>query len=306
MRTAPTSEGRGAGPPSEAVLRALDLSVRRRVESLLSGEQPASALGVGTEIAQIRPYVPGDDVRRIAWSVTARTGEVHVREDVAERALTTWIVLDASPSMAFGTADRLKSDVATGTVLALGHLGSRRGGRVGMLLLDGARTRLVPPRQGRAALVGLLAAMRRDGAEPVEGVGATSLGPVLDRLGRVARRRSLCVVASDLRGPRDWDRPLLRLASRHEVLCLEVRDPREQSIPDVGTVWFQDPETGRQARVDTSDRVLRERFAEEAGRDRAQVAGLVRRSGAEHCVLSTQGDWLRTLARHLLRREALR
>lgn len=306
MSSVPTGERQGAGPPSEAVLRALDLTVRRRVESLLSGEQPASALGVGTEIAQIRPYVPGDDVRRIAWSVTARTGEVHVREDVAERALTTWIVLDTSPSMSFGTADRLKSDVATGAVLALGHLGSRRGGRVGMLVLNGARTRLVPPRQGRAAVIGLLAAMRRDGGEPAEGAGATSLGPVLDRLGRVARRRSLCVVASDLRGPRDWAHPLLRLAARHEVLCLEVRDPREQSIPDVGTLWLEDPETRRQARVDTSDRVLRERFAEEAGRDRAEVADLVRRAGAEHCVLSTSGDWLRALARHLLRREGMR
>src|SRR5690349_21786771 len=107
----------GPGPLPEAALRALDLSVRRRITALLAGEFRSSQLGEATELAQLRPYVPGDDVRRIDWNATARTGEPHVRVDVAERALTAWLVLDTSASMHFGSADRRKADVAEGVVL---------------------------------------------------------------------------------------------------------------------------------------------------------------------------------------------
>jgi uncharacterized protein (DUF58 family) len=295
----PARPGPGAMP--EGLLRALDVSIARRMEGLLAGDFRSNLLGLGSELAMIRPYVPGDDVRRIDWNVTARTAEPHVRVDLAERVLVTWLVLDASSSMQFGTADRRKADVAEGVAIALGHLATRRGNRVGIVTFGGDSLRALPPKQGRVGLVGLLSELRR---EPVEdgGANATTLGEAIVRTGAVARQRSLVVVVSDFRGPRDWRGPLLELASRHEVVAVEVRDPREQELTNVGLLWLVDPETGRQLRVDTRSRRLRERFAAAAAAERADVARTFSSVGARHVVLTTSGDWLRSLVVFLRRR----
>jgi uncharacterized protein (DUF58 family) len=287
----------GPGPTPEALLRALDLTVRRRVEGILAGEHRSAAQGVGTELAQIRPYQPGDDVRRIDWNATARTGEPHVRVHVAERALVTWLVLDTSPSMTFGTADRRKADVAEGVALAVGHVAARRGNRLGLVTFGDRAPRVLPPRQGRTGLLGLLVDLRRE--PEADGTGATSLGEALQRTARLARQRALIVVVADFRGPRDWRRPLLELAGRHDVLAVEVCDPREQELPDVGELWLVDPETGRQLRVDTASRTLRRRFAEAAHAERRRLADELGSAGVDHVVVSTTGEWLRTLATFL-------
>jgi len=289
----------GPGPLPEALLRALDLRVGRRIEGLLAGEHRTSSVGLGTEIAQVREWEPGDDVRRIDWNATARTGDVQVRVDVAERALTSWVLLDVSPSMTFGTADRRKWDVAEGVAVALGHLASRRGNRIGVATFGGRESRILRPRQGRAGLLGVLLAVRRD--PETERVGQTSLGEGLTRLARVARQRAVVAVVSDFRGPRDWRAPLLRVAARHEVLAIEIRDPREQEIPNLGHVWLVDPETGRRAQVDTGRRRVRERFAAVAAEDRATLNRELTSLGVSHAVLSTAGDWLRPLASFLER-----
>jgi uncharacterized protein (DUF58 family) len=233
-------------------------------------------------------------VRWIDWNVTARTGEPHVRVNVAERALATWLLLDTSASMAFGTADRRKADVAEGVALALGHLATRRGNRLGLLTFGGREERSLPPRQGQAGLLGLLETLRR--APEPDGGGATSLAGALARAGRLTRQRGLVVIVSDFRGPRDWRRPLLELAGRQDVLAVEVRDRREQALPDVGELHLVDPETGRQLRVDTASRGLRERFAAAAAAERAALAADFRSLGVDHLVLTTSGDWLRPLA----------
>jgi uncharacterized protein (DUF58 family) len=296
-----TPDRPGPGPTPEALLRALDIVVRRRVEALLAGEYRSAAVGIGTELAQIRLYQPGDDVRRIDWNVTARTGEPHVRDQVAERALVSWLVLDTSASMSFGTADRRKADVAEGVALAVGHVSTRRGNRLGVVTFGDANPRSIPPRQGRIGLLGLLATLR---TEPqLEGGGATSLGEALARTARLASSRSLVVVVSDFRGPRDWKVPLLNLAGRHDVIAVEIRDRREQELPDVGELWLVDPETGRQLRVDTHSRKLRERFAAAATAERDQLAAELRATGTDHVVLWTAGDWLRILAGRLLHRD---
>ena len=292
-----TPEKPGPGPLPGAILRALRPAVRRRIEGLTTGEHASVLLGEGTELAQIRPYGPGDDVRRIDWNATARTGEPHVRKLVAERAFTAWVALDRSPSMAFGTADRRKADVAEGVVAVLAHLTTGGGGRVGLLAFGGSRPLTIPPRAGRAGAIGIVEAARRD-PEAAE-VGRTPVGDALAGLDRLARRRGLVAVVSDFMGPRDWQRPLARLATRHEVLAVEVRDPREDELPDVGELVLEDPETGRQLRADTGSRRLRERFASEAAAERREVAGGISRSGATHVVLSTRGDWLKGLALHL-------
>src|SRR5205823_3645042 len=192
LHAAPTPQRPGPGPLPDALLRALDVTVSRRMQGLLAGDYRSALLGDGTELAQVRPYVPGDDVRRMDWNVTARTGEAHVRVQLAERVLVTWLVLDTSPSMQFGTADRRKADVAEGVAIAVGHVATRRGNRLGLVTFGDAEPRATPPRQGRRGLVGLLAALR---AEPADSaVGATSLGEALQRVGALARQRAVIVV----------------------------------------------------------------------------------------------------------------
>ena len=288
----------------EALLRALDVSIGRRMESLLAGDYRAHDLGDGTELAQVRPYVPGDDVRRIDWNVTARTGEPHVRVHLAERVLVTWLVLDTSPSMQFGTAERRKADVAEGVAIAIGHVATRRGNRLGLATFGGSRPRALPPTPGRVGLIGMLAALRADPDE--SRVGPTALGAALARTAALARQRSLVVLVSDFRGALDWRRPLLELAGRHDVLAVEVRDPREQELPNVGELWLVDPETGRRLRVDTRSERLRERFAAAAEAERAAVASTFATLGVRHLVLSTSGEWLRPLVQFVRTRRTRR
>jgi uncharacterized protein (DUF58 family) len=271
------------------------------MEGLLAGDYRSRVLGDGSELAQIRPYQPGDDVRQIDWAVTARTNEAHVRVQHAERVLVTWLVLDTSPSMQFGTADRRKADVAEGAALAIGHVATRRGNRLGVVTFGDANPRALPVRQGRRGLIGLLGALQEEAASSEERIGATSLGEGIRRADAHARQRALVVLVSDFRGPSDWRRPLLQLAARHDVIAVEIRDPREQELPNAGELWLVDPETGRQLRVDTRSEKLRRRFADAAATDRRDVARMFAAAGVRHVVLSTSGDWLRDLALFLRR-----
>jgi uncharacterized protein (DUF58 family) len=297
----PTPDRPGPGPVPDGLLKALELTIARRVDGLLAGDHRSAVLGRGTELAQVRPYEPGDDVRLIDWNVTARTTEPHVRVHLAERVLVTWIVLDTTPSMEFGTAQRRKADVALGVALAVGHAATVRGNRVGLVGF-GASDRVLPPTQGRAGLVGLLLALG-DG-HATRRNGPVDLAEALRRVAGAARQRALVVVVSDFRGPRDWRRPLLRLAGRHEVVAVEVRDPREQTLEPVGTLWLVDPESGRQLQVDTGDGGLRRRFADAAEAERKAVAGEFASAGVAHVTLSTDRDWLRDLAIFLRKRRA--
>lgn len=282
----------------DALVRALELTIGRRVDGLLAGDYRSSLLGRGTELAQVRPYVEGDDVRLIDWNVTARTGEPHVRVHLAERVLVSWLVLDSSPSMAFGTGDRRKDDVALGAAFAIGRAASARGNRVGLFAFGGGPAAPVPPRQGRAGMLGLASALRDETGPGV----APSLAGALRVAASTARQRSLVAVISDFRGPIDWSPQLVDLAGRHVVIAIEIRDPREQELPAMGDLVLVDPESGRRLRVDTRDSALRRRFAVAAAEERAHVARAIASAGARHLVLSTTGDWLRPLAATLGRR----
>jgi uncharacterized protein (DUF58 family) len=307
-----TPDRPGPGPVPPQVLRSLDLAIMRRVESLVPGEHLTPQVGAGTDLAMIRPYRPGDDVRHLDWNVTARMHEPHVRVHVGERALTAWLLLDVSASMTFGTADRRKADVAEGVALAVGHVATRRGNRLGVLAFGGPEPRVLRPRQGRLGLLGLLAELREEPGG--EGAGSTSVGDAVTRTAAVARARGLVVVVSDFRtqptssagtgGPRDWEGPLRSLRGRHGVMAVEVRDPREMELTPLGDVWVVDAETRRQLQVNTTRRKVRERFAAAAAAEREEVARSLRAAGADHLVLSTEGDWLRDFAHHLRRGEA--
>jgi uncharacterized protein (DUF58 family) len=304
----------GPGPTPVALLRALDLTIGRRIHGLLPGEYRALDLGGGLELAQVRPYQPGDDVRRIDWNVTARTTIPHVRVHVPERALTTWLVLDVSPSMTFGTALRRKADVAEGVAIAVGHLATQRGNRLGIVTFGGAKDRRVEPAAGRDGLLATLLLTRDEPvaqADPAPTAVSTTADPAsaatavatpaaaLHFVAATARRGGLVVVVSDFRGPRDWLQPLAAVVTHHHVLAIQVDDPREGDLPDVGELTLIDAETGREVRVDTSSARLRERFAAAAADERRSLATEFRRLGVGHVVLSTSTSWLDSLAGQL-------
>jgi uncharacterized protein (DUF58 family) len=295
-----TKAAPGPGPTPEALLRALDVTVGRRIHGLIPGEYRAHDRGGGTELAQIRPYEPGDDVRRIDWNVTARTTIPHVRIHVPERALTCWLLLDVSPSMTFGTADRRKADVAEGVALAIGHLTTQRGNRLGIATFGGSRDVRLQPAGGRQGLLAALVTARGETAGPSAApTGAVTPADTLRFVGHAAPRGGLVVVVSDFRGPRDWATAMAGVTSRATVVAVEIRDPREDELTDVGALTLIDSETGREVRVETSSRSLRENFASAAADERANLARELRRLGARHVVLSTSGDWLRSLAGQL-------
>ncbi len=295
---APPAARQGPGRMPPALLDAMELRLARRSGGLLPGDRPAAGAGSGTELAQLRPYEVGDDVRQIDAAATARTAVPHVRLQVPERTLTTWLALDLSPSMAFGTAERLKSDVAEGVSLAIARLALRRAGRLATITFGASAPVLVPPRGGRLATVALRrrleAGVGRDGeADPDGIVGA------LNRLSKVARMPGLVVVVSDFRDQADWGRPLRRLAQRHDTVAVEISDPRESALPAVGHLTLVDPETGRHVSVDTSRRDVRERYAAGEAQRREHVARDIRAAGAAHVRLSTDEPWLQRLAKAL-------
>jgi uncharacterized protein (DUF58 family) len=296
---APPAGRQGPGPLPRALLQALDLRLARHSHSPLPGEHRAPGVGQGTELQQLRPYEVGDDVRQLDAAATARTGEPHVRLHVPERALTTWIVVDLSPSMAFGTADRLKADVAEGVTIAVGQLAVRRGGRLAMLAFGADRLRMLPPAGGRGAVARVRHLLDEGVAVDGQRSRDDALASALSRVGRMARAAGLVVVISDFRDERGWQRELRRIALRHSAVAVEVRDPREERLPAVGRLAVVDPETGRVVEVDTSRARLRERFAVAESDRREQLADQFRRARVEHIPLSTEGEWLRDLGRGL-------
>jgi uncharacterized protein (DUF58 family) len=284
----------GPGRLSWDSLRALDLAIGRRVNGLLSGDYRSAFTGIGAEFHQIRPYTPGDDVRRIDWNVTARTGEIHVRVELAERELVTWLVLDLSTSMVFGTADRRKVDVAEGVAIAVGHAATRRG-RLGVVAFGAGPPSFARPRKGRQALLTVL------GSVDTTHAGNGALAEALTLVSGVAHERSLIVVVSDFLGSIEWQRGLSRLAARHRILAVEIRDPREKELSDAGELWLEDWETGEQLLVDTSDLRVRASFKEAADEERQRVARALVSAGVPHLQLSTKGEWLEPLAAFLNR-----
>ena len=294
-----TTPGGAADARAEAVLSRLQILVTRKLDGLLQGDYVGLLPGPGTEAGESREYRPGDDVRRMDWPVTARTTVPHVRRTVADRELETWMALDLSASLEFGTAKLLKRDLALAAAAALTHLTVRGGNRVGAVVgTGGGHTARLPARPGRKEAHGLLRALARVPTRP----GRADLGALVDMLNRPPRRRGLAVVISDFLGEPEWERPLRALSGRHELLAVEVIDPRELELPDVGTVVLADPETGRQREVVTTPLLCRE-FAAAASAHRDRVAAALRRCGAAHLRLRTDSDWVADVVRFVLARK---
>jgi uncharacterized protein (DUF58 family) len=289
--------------PAESTLRHLELRVLRKLDGLLHGDHLGLVPAVGTEAGEGRVYVPGDDVRRIDWNLTARSGVPHVRDTVADRELETWLVVDGSASLDFGTAQFEKRDLAFAAAAAFGFLAGRAGNRFGAVIFDGEGETVAPPRSGRDAMLGFLRRLER---RPRTAPGCASLANALRAARLVARRRGLVVVISDLLDADGWERELRALGGHHDVVVCHVCDPRELEIPAVGLMTFVDPETGRRVEVQTARRDVRERFAAAAQRQRDDAKAAVRSARATYLPLSTDRDWMLDVIRFVSLRKRVR
>lgn len=285
-------------------LRQLELAVTRKLDGLLHGDHQGLVPGGGTEPADGRVYAPGDDVRRMDWNLTARTSIPHIRTTIADRELETWLVVDTSASLDFGTVACEKRDLALAAAAAFTFLTARGGNRVAASLF-GPEAAVVPPRSGRVAALALLHRIEQRG-RAASGASSTTLAEALRRVRHTARRRGLVVLITDLIDQSNWQRELRALALRHEVVVVEVRDPRESNLPSVGLLMLVDPETGQRLEVQTSNPKVRARFAELAATKQAEHARLVRATGAAHLVLSTDRDWLFDIVRFVAARKRRR
>jgi uncharacterized protein (DUF58 family) len=286
-------------PKLAAALRTLELTIKHKLDGVLHGDYLGLIPGPGSEPGESRLYQPGDDVRRMDWAVTARTNHPHVRQLIADRELETWIVVDLSASLDFGTANCEKRDLAVAAAAAITFLNSGGGNRIGALVANGATMTRVPARTGRQhqhTMLRTIATMPK--APP--GVRG-DLAVVIDALRRPERRRGMAVIISDFLGPINWMRPLRAIAARHEVLAIEVLDPRDVELPDIGDVVLQDTESGV-TREFTIDAQLRDDFARAAAAHRAEVARTIRGCGAPVLTLRTDRDWLADIVRFVASR----
>ncbi len=283
-------DGPGTDAHTREVLRRLELDIMLRLDGLLHGDHRGLVPGHGTELGETRAYSAGDDVRRIDWNVTARLLEPHIRQTIAERELETWLVIDRSARIDFGTADCEKRDLVLAAAAATGLLTSHDGNRIGAVLANTPEPVIIPARGSRRHLLNIL---HRIAAErQPDATGATDLGRLLERVGAIARRRGLIVVASDFWVQDGWLPRLQVLTRRHQVLACEVVDIRELELPDVGLLPVVDPATGRYTEIPTHKRSVREAYAQAAVERRERIANDLRSAGVAHLVLRTDRPWL--------------
>jgi uncharacterized protein (DUF58 family) len=294
---------------AENLLRRLEWTVLRRLDGVLQGDYRTLWRGTGLDLADLREYQHGDDVRHIDWNVTARTLLPHVRQYTEERELTAWFLLDLSGSIDFGSVDRTKLSVSQGFVAIIARMLSRHGNRVGAMFYGQqaptARIGVLPPALGRNQVLRLIARMRERPA-PTPG-RETRLGDLLSDAGAMIRRRSLVFVVSDFISAPGWAEPLGRLARRHEVLAVRLVDPAEMVLPEVGLITVEDAESGEQVFVDTQDPTFRRTFEELAEAHENDLRSNLARAGVDTLELVTDDDLLATLMRFIaLRRQRLR
>jgi len=299
----------------DQLLRQLEWTVIRRLDGLLQGDYRTLWRGAGLDLADLRVYQHGDDVRHIDWNVTARLLEPHVRQFTEDRELTAWFLLDLSGSIDFGSDDRTKLAVSEGFVTVLARLLTRHGNRIGALLYSHRVDGMLPPRASRNHVLELLQRMRKRPAAPAphrSRRGAppprqTVLADLLKSADTLIRRRSMVFVVSDFISTPGWQEPLGRLARRHEVLAVRLYDPLELKLPDVGLVTLEDAESGEQLFIDTNDPAFRQRFEALTAQHEADLRAALGQAQVDTLELATQDDLLESLLRFVaLRRQRAR
>jgi uncharacterized protein (DUF58 family) len=278
----------------EAVLRRLEWTVIRRLDGLLHGDYRTLFRGFGLDLADLREYQYGDDVRHIDWNVTARLQEPYVREYHEDREVTGWFLLDLSRSIDFGSKEK-KATISAEFVAVLARLLTSHGNRVGAMLYGADVEAVIPARTGRRHVLHLL--HRMSARPPVPEGRGTDLEAFLRAALRTLKRRSLVFIVSDFISDSNWRRPLLQLAQRHEVIGVRLHDPLEAELPDLGLVVFQDAETGEQLFVDTHDARFRERFQELGMKREDELRAAFMQAGVDALELATDADIADTVMR---------
>jgi uncharacterized protein (DUF58 family) len=278
----------------ESVLRRLEFKVVRRLDGLLFGDYTGVFYGPSLDLAEVREYQPGDEIRRIDWNLTARMHRLFVRQYLEERELTAWLLVDLSPSMAFGTRRQLKRETAAEFAAVAAYIIARHGDKVGLIGFPG-RDVYVPPRGGRVHVLRILHTLQRASARPDSGGLAAGLRQAAGAL----RRRSLVFVISDFQAPDGWQPHLRELRRRHDVVAVWISDPAEHELPDVGGLFVRDPESGQQVWVDTSDATLRHTYRDLVSAQRSTVAAALRLAAVDALELSTAESLLGPLLRFI-------
>jgi uncharacterized protein (DUF58 family) len=287
----------GSAQTPEAILRRLEWTVLRRLDGLLQGDYRSLFRGSGIDLANLREYQDGDDIRYVDWNLTARLQSLHVREYLEDRQLTAWFMLDLSPSVDFGSDAVSKRSVLAEFVAIVARLLTSRGNPCGAMLFSGGMDRIVPPRSGRTQVLHLLDLLR---SRPrLVRAPPTDLTAVLRQAGNILRRHCVVFVVSDFISTPGWEKSLGLLARRHDVVAIRLFDPSETRLPDIGMVAFQDSETGEQLLVDTHDRRLRRRFMVAAEREQERLRAAFARAGVDCLELSTDDDLLDALVRFI-------
>jgi uncharacterized protein (DUF58 family) len=301
----------------DQLLRQLEWTVIRRLDGLLQGDYRTLWRGAGLDLADLRTYQHGDDVRHIDWNVTARLLEPHVRQFTEDRELTAWFLLDLSGSVDFGSDDRTKLSVSEGFVAVLARLLTRHGNRVGAMMYSHRVDGVLPARASRNHVLELIQRMRQRPAPPVQRSRSrrskhppprqTVLADLLSAAGTLIRRRSMIFVVSDFISAPGWEEPLGRLARRHEVLAVRLYDPLELKLPDVGLVTLEDAESGEQLFIDTNDPAFRQRFEVLTAQHEAELRAALGHAQVDTLELATHDDLMESLLRFVaLRRQRAR
>lgn len=274
---------------SSQVLNKLELDINMRLDGILQGDYRGLVPGHGSDPGEARRYNPGDDVRRIDWSVSARMQETYVRQSIADRELESVIAIDLTPSVDFGTALGEKRELVAAATAAIGLLTLKVGNRFGAEIIGADEVLSIPSRQGRDHVMSIVEKVLN---WPRAGRSTTTLAQGIAALIGPQRRRGLKVVISDFIDSSDWSEQLARLALNNQTLAIEVVDPRELELPNVGTIDVVDPETGRRRSIRTGSKKLRTKYREAAAQQREDIKQVLRQRQTRHLQLSTDRDWL--------------
>lgn len=273
----------------------------RLIDDQLSGDYHSTFKGQGVEFDEVRPYVPGDDVRSIDWNVTARTGEPFIKRFSEERELTVMFLVDVSGSQSYGSVMRSKAELAAEVSSLLALTAIRNQDKIGLVLFSDRIVKHIPPRKGRQSVMRLVREVlaAEDGA-----TGGTDMAGALRFLNGVQKRRAVVFLVSDFFDLNPDSERLLRVAAqRHDVICVPVSDPAESELPNAGLAELEDPETGELLLVDTADVRVRAQFAAAAKDEMERVERFFLRNGMDTVHVSTDRPYIQSI-RALFKRRA--
>jgi uncharacterized protein (DUF58 family) len=305
VETAPNAFKPAQRALPEQLLRKLEFTVLKRLDGFFFGDYSGVFYGPSLDLAEVRQYQPGDEVRRIDWNVTARSGDIHVRQYREEREITAWIIVDSSLSMHFGTRRVTKYQLATEFAALAARICTRHGDKVGALVVGAQGVRPIPAGSGRQQALRIVDELLKYGSTP--NPTPNHLGIALEQVAKSLRRRGLVFVVSDfLESPEHWQKNLTRLGLRHDLVCVRTIDPVERELPKVGGARFRDPTTGQETWLDTSDKTVQAAHQKMVLERESRIQKAFRRATVDHLELVTANDIVNPLLKFAIRRKGRR